>query len=750
MSPRLNNSKSPPRLLEGGALLFWGGVTGHPVVGLVCALLVEARFWTRLRWDFGEEAYVRAWYLSLALGSLTLLWAWLQGSGQVLLFEALVWMPVYLLPVLLAQNYAAEPGMPLNTFSLIARRKMLIDRRAGRRVEPVQFHAGYPYLCLVMVAAALSRIDEVAFFAGLIFLASCMLIFASPVSRQRPIGTGMALLVTVVLGAGGSFGLKSLWRALDGAYGSLSGVYTTGDLSQTAIGHLGMLKQSKSIRWRIHDTEADASRLFREAVYNHYTGSQWWHRPVPERGGGEGGPLSGNKRDEDPERTEIDKREGDYEPLWDRVMDNGLVQFAFENEEFSRDPGSRRRLVVRGRVDTKTPLPLPSSARKLSGFQVTDGGIDANSLGTVRLENPDYAAVSFEVLAGGYPLHEALPDPNLDLQVPLAERIPGYLDADEEWIADPERRGIRDLCDDWGLRGLTAQEATRVIREKFFSEEFTYSMFLGHERASRRSSAVSRFLSETKVGHCEYFATAAVLLLREAGIPARYCVGYSGQEQTREGEWLLRGSHAHAWCRVWHGVLPPDEIPDGVAPSSYGHWEDFDATIPRWLDYEGSGLRWSRPLMDWWQRIREDFLIWRTFPGNSGLINGSILGVVALLLFYLAIRLWKGRIRHIQEDGEAGRKVAMQTPLHSLTRLAERSLGPRKEGRTFTGWILGLGEILPGIEDDLHRAISYHWKARFDPLGLTPGEAGQFEELCRGLREKIDREEWQLGAGKSQ
>ena len=107
MSPRLNNSKSPPRLLEGGALLFWGGVTGHPVVGLVCALLVEARFWTRLRWDFGEEAYVRAWYLSLALGSLTLLWAWLQGSGQVLLFEALVWMPVYLLPVLLAQHYAA-------------------------------------------------------------------------------------------------------------------------------------------------------------------------------------------------------------------------------------------------------------------------------------------------------------------------------------------------------------------------------------------------------------------------------------------------------------------------------------------------------------------------------------------------------------------------------------------------------------------------------------------------------------------
>ncbi len=749
MNHRLNDPKGPPRLLEGGALLFWGGVTGHPMVGLVCALLAEARSWTNLRWDFGEEGFVRAWYLSLALGTLTLLWAWLQGSGQILLFEALVWMPVYLLPVLLAQNYATESGMPLNTFSLIARRKMLIDRRAGRRVEPIQVHVGYPYLCLVMVAAALSRIDELAFFAGLIFLASFMLIFASPVSRLRPLGTGIALFLIFVLGAGGSFGLKSLWRALDGAYSSFSGAYTSGDLSQTAIGQLGMLKQSKSIRWRIHDAEAEGPRLFREAVYNHYTGSQWWHRPVPERGGGEEGPLSRKRRNEDQERTEVDKREGDYEPLWDRLMDDGLMQFAFENDEFSRDPGSRRRLVVRGRVDTKTPLPLPSSTQRLSGFQIADGGIDANSLGTIRLENPDYGAVSFEVLAGGRSLYEALPDPRLDLQVPLAERIPGHLDADEEWIADPERRGIRDLCEDWGLKGLTAQEATRVIREKFFSEEFSYSMFLGYERASQRSSAVARFLSETKVGHCEYFATAAVLLLREAGIPARYCVGYSGQEQTEEGEWLLRGSHAHAWCRVWHGTIPPDEIPDGASPSSYGHWEDFDATIPRWLDYEGSGLRWSRPLLDWWQKLREDFLIWRTLPGNTGVINGSILGVGALLLLYLGLRLWKSRIRHSEEDGEAGRKDAVQTPLHGLTRFAEPCLGPRKEGRTLTGWILGLGEFLPGIEADLHRAISYHWKARFDPLGLAPGEAGQFEELCRGLREKIVRAERQQGSGNS-
>ena len=738
MNRSLDNPQSPPRLLEGATLLFWGGVTGHPVVGLICALLAEGRSWTDLRWHFGERGFVRAWYLALVLGVLTLVWTWLQGSSQILLFDVLAWMPFYLLPVLLAQNYAIEPAVPLNTFSLIARRKMLIDRRAGRKVAPIQIHIGYPYLCLVMVAAALSRIDELAFFAGMIFLASCALVFASPVSRLRPFSIGGALLLAGVLGAGGSIGLKALWMSLESVFSIPSGGYTTGDSSQTAIGQLGRIKQSKRIRWRVRDTEAGGSRLFREAAYNHYTGGQWWHRPVPERGGGGQGGAPGN-REEVPGGTELDKREGDYEPLWDRTLPNGLLQFAFDPAEFDRDPGIRRKLIVKGKVGTKTPLPLPSTTQRLSGFRVADGGVDWNSLGTVRLENPDHGVASFEVFAGGRPLYEALPDPELDLQVPLAERLPGRLNADEEWIPDPERKGIRDLCDEWGLRGLPAREATKLIKERFFGPDFSYSMFLGHQRASRENWAVSRFLSETRIGHCEYFATAAVLLLREAGIPARYCVGYSGQERSRDGVWLLRGSHAHAWCRVWHGTMPPDEIPDGADTASYGRWENFDATTPRWLDYEGSGLPWSYHLIDWWQKMREDFLVWRTLPGNTGMVNWLIITVGALLLACLVVRLWQSRTRRRGEVGGSTRAEIMRTPLHDLTRLAERRLGPRNESRAFTEWILGLGELVPAVESDLRRAVSYHWKARFDPIGLAPSEEGQFRELCRGLREQIGR-----------
>jgi len=74
MKDNLRHFHEPPRILEGGALLFWGGVTGHPVIGLLCALLVEARSWTDLRWKFGERGFVRAWYLSIGMGLIASVW----------------------------------------------------------------------------------------------------------------------------------------------------------------------------------------------------------------------------------------------------------------------------------------------------------------------------------------------------------------------------------------------------------------------------------------------------------------------------------------------------------------------------------------------------------------------------------------------------------------------------------------------------------------------------------------------------
>ena len=69
--PTSSHSKTaqpgPPRLLLGISLLFWGGMIGHPFIGLLVAVATEAAHWTRFRWDFGEQAFYRAWQASILL-----------------------------------------------------------------------------------------------------------------------------------------------------------------------------------------------------------------------------------------------------------------------------------------------------------------------------------------------------------------------------------------------------------------------------------------------------------------------------------------------------------------------------------------------------------------------------------------------------------------------------------------------------------------------------------------------------------
>lgn len=67
---------------------------------------------------------------------------------------------------------------------------------------------------------------------------------------------------------------------------------------------------------------------------------------------------------------------------------------------------------------------------------------------------------------------------------------------------------------------------------------------------SRFTDFAHWFLTEADEGYCVHFATAATVLLRAAGIPARYVTGYL--VQTRPGETVaVKGKNAHAWVEYW-------------------------------------------------------------------------------------------------------------------------------------------------------------------------------------------------------
>ena len=79
---------------------------------------------------------------------------------------------------------------------------------------------------------------------------------------------------------------------------------------------------------------------------------------------------------------------------------------------------------------------------------------------------------------------------------------------------------------------------------------FTYSL----EAPPSGPGAVETFLLERQRGHCQTFATAMALLLREIGIPTRFVSGFAGGEIGPFGRYVVvRGEHAHAWVEAWCG-----------------------------------------------------------------------------------------------------------------------------------------------------------------------------------------------------
>lgn len=120
---------------------------------------------------------------------------------------------------------------------------------------------------------------------------------------------------------------------------------------------------------------------------------------------------------------------------------------------------------------------------------------------------------------------------------------------------------IAALAAEWAGSGTPGERAQRIERHLLLDYGYTLE-FIG--RGGDRP--IEHFLLEAKRGHCEYFASAMVLLLRSQGIPAHLVTGFLGAEYAPwERAWVVRQSNAHAWVE---GYLPD------------GGWRVFDPTPP--------------------------------------------------------------------------------------------------------------------------------------------------------------------------
>ena len=111
--------------------------------------------------------------------------------------------------------------------------------------------------------------------------------------------------------------------------------------------------------------------------------------------------------------------------------------------------------------------------------------------------------------------------------------------------------------------------------QKFLKNNYQYTYRPG--LTGQDKDPVNEFLTERKRGFCTQFASAAVFLFREAGIPARYVEGYKIRaDQWRLGKAQVTDYEAHAWTEIYieHiGWIPVEVTGRDTGESVYKHVE---------------------------------------------------------------------------------------------------------------------------------------------------------------------------------
>ena len=104
-----------------------------------------------------------------------------------------------------------------------------------------------------------------------------------------------------------------------------------------------------------------------------------------------------------------------------------------------------------------------------------------------------------------------------------------------------------------GADNGAAVRGDRRIVEKvknYFLENFKYKLV--PDLPKDKTDPVEYFLTKTKSGHCELFASATAMLLRRAGIPTRYITGLVCFESHPSGKYFVsRLGNAHAWVEAY-------------------------------------------------------------------------------------------------------------------------------------------------------------------------------------------------------
>ncbi len=644
-----------PPLLLGAALLFWGLQSGLFIPAAIMALLLESSRVLSGRMNFSRTNFHRISDLCALLIAAAAVHAFfVKGMGSA--FSTVTQrIPLLLFPLVAVQAFSVQQGVDVSTFFWSFRKR---QQESGPR-KFMDF--GYIYFAICVLSAGTANVRTPTFYAGLFLLSAWALWRVRP-ARTSVAAWGAGLLLAGFLGFRGHVALHELQgvveqAAVDAAFG-LVGVRKNPFKSSTAIGSIGKLKRFNTILLRLKTPGGKRPPvLLRNATYNMYGRGLW---------------FSGKADFEDVSR-------GARETMWELAPSQKKLE----------------RVRISGRLPRgKGVLALPHGAFRVEGLLASEMG--ANRLGTLKVEGAPRLAV-YNVAFGPDEARDAAPD-KIDLVVPSRQKAVMSKVAGELGLAS--------------MRRYSAMEALN----RFFQKDFRYSVY--EKDRGKGGEPLSNFLLKSKAGHCEYFATSSVLILRSAGIPARYATGYAVIEFSGlEDEYVIRQRHAHAWVRVHDGKK----------------WVDLDTTPASWDDIEKERVSGWQPIRDVvsWAKFRFSRWQWtRREEGQGRRFFWLLLPIIVFAAWKLLSGLRKARLQKVREKAALPVWPGKDSEFYKIEKILQKEGCGRRSWESPSGWLTRIEKS--ARVGGLRPLLELHYRHRFDPAGINAKER-------EALRADVDR-----------
>ncbi len=647
------NKRLPPLLL-GAGILLWGLQTGLWIFAVPACIVLEIDRWLR-RWDLSEADFRNVSYVcTIGFVGMSVYLALTRPLGMAVM-TALSWFPIAVLPLVIAQRFSSIRSVPASSLFPI------VGRRFGQRFLNSTIDVTHAFLALCIFAASAANSQTIWFYVLMTGIAGWALWSVKPQMTKTIVWLAI-LLTAAAAGYAGHVGLHALQGKVEGSLASpllqsglVSGGDTVSSVRNTAIGSIGTIKLSGAIRLRVVLESGTLPPLLHTLTFTSYSASQWTS--------GNGGSLPIERN-----RASHSWNVGSAPTRFGRIRIAAYL---------SGNPGV---------------LPLPDRSTRIE------------SAGDLDLRRDHYDSV----LAAAAP---GLAKYEVDYGVEGSASSPPE---SADLFVQPSLRSLfAGVAHDLQLEAKSPRQKVQAIAS-YFQNNFTYSLYQANR--DPQSEPLQHFLRESHAGHCEYFATATTLLLRTAGIPARYAVGYSIQEwNQREHAYIVRNRHAHAWARVFV---------DGV-------WEDLDTTPASWVGAEAAQA--GR-----WENVR-DWLSWnwyRALQYQAGNKNawGNVavgLGLVALIPVIWTVRLF--RRKRTRQSGPARLPIeGGDSEFYRVELFLERAGYGRLPAESVQSWIARLDTAGRKVIDteSLRSLAALHYRYRFDPNGLRTQDRTRLKLLA--------------------